>query len=84
MGLWLLARGMEHTNMWAEPNRACIWIKQRFCYNEMQASFCYNRASIEEKGVGAMHFRFQECFQEKTPMKRYFFEELKAEGGFSI
>jgi len=26
--------------MWAEPNRACIWIKQSLCYNEIQASFC--------------------------------------------
>ena len=37
-----------------------------------------------EKGAGVIHFRFQECFQEKTPMKRDFFEELKAESGFSI
>lgn len=37
-----------------------------------------------EKGAGVIHFRFQECFQEKKPIKRDFFEELKAEGGFSI
>lgn len=36
------------------------------------------------KGAGVIHFRFQECLQEKPPMKRGFFEELKAEGGFSI
>lgn len=36
------------------------------------------------KGTGVKHFRFQECLQEKPPMKRGFFEELKAEDGFSI
>ncbi|MEY8686786.1 hypothetical protein AB9N12_11855 [Bacteroides sp. AN502(2024)] len=35
------------------------------------------------KGIVVIYFRFQECFQEKTPMKRGFLEELKAEGGFS-
>ena len=37
-----------------------------------------------EKGAGVIYFCFQECFQEKTLMKSDFFEELKAEGGFSI
>ena len=36
------------------------------------------------KGTGVKLFRFQECLQQKTPMKRGFFEELKAEGGFPI
>ena len=34
------------------------------------------------KGTGVKHFCFQECFQQKSPMKRGFFKELKAEGGF--
>jgi len=34
------------------------------------------------KGTGVKHFCFQECFQQKSPMKRGFFKELMAEGGF--
>jgi hypothetical protein len=34
------------------------------------------------KGTGVKHFCFQEYFQQKSPMKRGFFKELKAEGGF--
>lgn len=30
------------------------------------------------KGTGVKHFCFQECFQQKLPMKRGFFKELKA------
>lgn len=40
------------------------------------------KVNMEEAGV--IHIRFQECFQEKASMKRDFFKELKAEGGFSI
>ena len=36
------------------------------------------------EGVSVVHFCFQGCLQEKMPMKRGFFEELKAESGFSI
>ena len=39
---------------------------------------------VNIEGARVIHLRFQECFQEKMPMKRDFFEELKAEGGFSI
>ena len=35
------------------------------------------------EGVSVVHFCFQGCLQEKMPMKRGFFEELKAESGFS-
>lgn len=31
------------------------------------------------EGVSVVHFCFQGCLQEKMPMKRGFFEELKAE-----
>ena len=35
---------------------------------------------VNIEGARVIHLRFQ----EKMPMKRDFFEELKAEGGFSI
>ena len=31
------------------------------------------------EGVSVVHFCFQGCLQEKMPLKRGFFEELKAE-----
>ena len=36
------------------------------------------------EGASVVHFCFQGYLQEKMPMKRNFFEELKAESGFSI
>lgn len=81
VGLWLLARGMKHTNMWAVPNRACIWIKQRFCYNEMQASFCYNRASVDSK-YRKRTFAFRSAFRKKCQWKGTFLKNWRLKAVF--
>ena len=39
---------------------------------------------VNIEGARVIHLRFQECFQEKMPMKRGFFEELKAESVFLL
>lgn len=85
-GWGLLTCGLEIIGTWAGQNRASILMKQSLYLSETEASFCYNRASVEsnysKKKVKLYTFAFRGDFSQKHRWKGTFLKNWKLKAVF--